>query len=287
MNEEVEKSPTDKLTRRQREGTSETAAKRVATHFNEELALTGVLIYHYTTIATLSSVVSSGELWMSDATFINDRSELEIGLELVRNQLSIASQAAELESYIEKSNAGHVGALLEGVKSRLETEKRPEVYVCCFSRESDDLPQWRAYGGQGTGVALGLRAGADMFGKNPETLLKPVFYNTDDQKLIIDTVIEEWSRNLEDSLEDDNEDILHVVDSWTRRLWHDLWRYIVSFKQADFRAEREVRYVYLMHDYREFLDSVGLEQPTPRFRERGGLLVPYLTTKTASIVGSV
>jgi len=38
---------------------------------------TGVVLYHYTDVGGLVSIVNSQELWMSDAAFLNDRREIE------------------------------------------------------------------------------------------------------------------------------------------------------------------------------------------------------------------
>jgi hypothetical protein len=39
-------------------------------------------IYHYTSSAALISIVEKNELWLSEATYLNDRREIELGRQL-------------------------------------------------------------------------------------------------------------------------------------------------------------------------------------------------------------
>ncbi len=92
--------------------------------------------YHYTGAAGLKGILSTGSLWATNFSFLNDPSEVEYGRELVRKTLK------------EKKEADHSSTrnLLEEIDRCFAEQLPSEVYVSCFTTRRDDLSQWRAYG---------------------------------------------------------------------------------------------------------------------------------------------
>lgn len=238
------------------------------------------IAYHYTDASALLSIVKGGEMWLSDATFLNDTTEIEVGIERANREFLHAIESAE---HVE------VKAMLEQARNRLVSGRRPDVYVCCFSWESDDLAQWRSYGAAGTGVALGLNWGPLMFGYSSESLIHEVCYSVSEQEWILRTVIDAHATSFGEDLLDPP---IFPQDPTKRRtseemrvmcslqLYSRLWQYIVACKSVAFQAEREVRFVYLAHDFKEWSDGGWTpEHQKPLFRVRDGLLIPYLTSR--------
>jgi hypothetical protein len=240
-------------------------------------------IHHYTSSAALISIVANNELWLSDATFLNDRHEIDLGRRLARSRV---------EARIVAEGSPEVRAMLERTLANFGRRPDPQVYVACFSFEGDDLTQWRAYGGADAPVAIELEHGPLMFGYTSEGLLDRVLYEPDDQEWVFDNLLVAYSNAYRDDVRDpvpverrgppltrDEEDEL-VADS----LYHALWHHIVTCKDPAFVAEREVRFIYTAHDFSqsEFSQSGRSwypEHPTPRFRERAGRVIPYLSSK--------
>jgi hypothetical protein len=236
-------------------------------------------IFHYTSSAALISVVANNELWLSEATFLNDRHEIELGRRLACSR--VAAKAAE-----EKSP--EVQAMLDRTLANFKRLADPQVYVTCFSFEGDDLTQWRAYGGTDAPVSIELEHGPMMFGYTSEGILDRVICNSDDQAWTFDTLLTAYCDAYRDDVRDPvpverrgapltrEEENELVADS----LYHALWHYIVTCKDPAFAAEREVRFIYRAHDFSQSGRSWYPEHPFPRFRERAGRIIPYLSSKT-------
>lgn len=235
-------------------------------------------IHHYTTSAALVSIVQNNELWLSEATFLNDRHEIEFGRQLACSRIG-ASIAVE--------GSPEVRAMLERTLVNFESRTDPQVYVACFSFEGDDLTQWRAYGASDAPIAIELEHGPLMFGYTSEGFLERVLYDPHDQQWAFDAVLTAFSDAYRDDVRNpipfkrrgppltrDEENEI-VAES----LYHDLWRQIVTCKDPAFLAEREVRFVYTAHDFSQSGKSWYPEHPVPRFRERAGRIIPYLSSK--------
>jgi hypothetical protein len=112
----------------------------------QEFAVPPVL-YHYTDGAGLLGVVSSGAIWLTDIFGLNDPSEIRHGIELA------------LGVFEGKVAAGGAAALFHSQFAetlRVHIEDIATMFVASFSRSGDDLGQWRAYGNNGCGFALGF-----------------------------------------------------------------------------------------------------------------------------------
>lgn len=237
------------------------------------------LIYHYTSSAALISIVTNNELWLSEATYLNDRHEIELGrrlaCDLVRSRISVEPSS-------------DVRAMLELALSYFDSRTDPQVYVACFSFEGDDLTQWRAYGGTNAPVALELEHNSLMFGYTSEGLLNRVMYDADDQRWVFDQLLAAYA----DAYREDIRDPVPVerrgppitIDEESKivagSLYYALWHYIVTCKDPAFASEREVRFIYTAHDHSQEGSSRTWypEHPAPRFRERAGRVIPYLTS---------
>lgn len=105
------------------------------------------VVYHYTTVDTMMKIVSSGKIWATSISYLNDSSEGEHFLRMVRRRLpDLLPQYQLRETVLSKLDD----------KARL-IERRP--FIASFSAEGDSLPQWRSYCPRGNGVAIGFRVG--------------------------------------------------------------------------------------------------------------------------------
>lgn len=234
-------------------------------------------IHHYTSSAALISIIANNEIWLSDATFLNDRHEIDVG-----RQLACSRVAARIDD----EPLAEVRAMLERTLANFERWADPQVYVACFSFEGDDLTQWRAYGGDAAPVAIELEHSPLMFGYTSEGLLDRVLYDPDDQRWVFDTLLAAYSDAYRDDVSDpvpverrgpplQREDEDEIVAG---SLYHALWHYIVACKDPAFATEREVRFIYTAHDFSQSGRSWYPEHPVPRFRERAGRVIPYLSS---------
>lgn len=116
------------------------------------------LLAHYTSIATLESMLRNREFWLSNPLFMNDHEELAFGINLA-NQEFRAHEGIRLacrtdERYEKLRHA------FEQKLSHLSAFDAFDTYVMCFSLHSKDddqdgkLSMWRGYGGDGNGAAI-------------------------------------------------------------------------------------------------------------------------------------
>jgi hypothetical protein len=105
------------------------------------------LLFHYTTIGGAYGILSSDSLWMTKIRYLNDTSELEIGIttlrELLEDVMRQPGSADELE-------------LLDTVRNGLGSYISSNICVSSFCEHGDLLSQWRWYGEGGRGVSIGV-----------------------------------------------------------------------------------------------------------------------------------
>ena len=106
------------------------------------------LIYHNTDDVGLQGILKSGTLWFTDIFNLNDPTELRHGLnpavELLKQRAE--NGAPELEDFLTRFQ--------EMVQSGVE--EIAHFFVCCFSKDGNDLGQWRAYADNGRGYVIGF-----------------------------------------------------------------------------------------------------------------------------------
>lgn len=237
-------------------------------------------IYHYTSVAALIPIATADELWLSDATFLNDRAEIGHG---------VAVAAARLRAAQDDEADDRVRAMLAEAAGLLASEPRPPVYVCCFSAEQDDLGQWRGYG-RGAPVAMEFRQWQLMFGYS-QGVFGEVRYDLDEQAWSFDQLIDAYRAAYRVDLDDPVPPPPRRKEPMTPeeervlcagKLHTDLWSYIVTCKDPAFASEREIRFVYVAYS----LDASWFPgHPTPAFRETAGRIVPYLSSRRLEPVG--
>jgi hypothetical protein len=104
-------------------------------------------LFHYTTLSGGYGILSSDTLWMSKVSYLNDTSELEIGIVKFRRLLDelLAGRPPDDER-----------TLLEEVRSGLESFGSSNICVASFCEHGDLLSQWRWYGEGGRGLSIGV-----------------------------------------------------------------------------------------------------------------------------------
>jgi hypothetical protein len=108
------------------------------------------VIYHYTTLDALLSIVQHSALWATHIRYMNDTSEQNVLWDRLR-------KAAE--SRLENEHGPNREWLSE-VLQATEDPEQTEVFAVCFSKDGGNrLSQWRGYS-QGRGVSIGFNIGS-------------------------------------------------------------------------------------------------------------------------------
>jgi hypothetical protein len=112
---------------------------------------------HYTSIATLESILKSKEFWFSNPLYMNDLEELRFGL----NEGKLAFQNSEVLRAACGSSESYylLIACFDWLYTDFDMLHALDVYVLCMAEQSMENPDgslsmWRGYGAHGTGAAL-------------------------------------------------------------------------------------------------------------------------------------
>ena len=118
------------------------------------------IIYHYCTVDAMLSILQNNCLWMCDLERTNDKTELKYFYDQMRKMFDdfnqkykskYGSKLVKVYTVLEKA--------IEGLYNRTAyITQISKDYVCCFSEEKDLLSQWRGYGSDGNGIAIGFNA---------------------------------------------------------------------------------------------------------------------------------
>ncbi|MFG1187396.1 DUF2971 domain-containing protein [Xanthobacter aminoxidans] len=114
-------------------------------------------LYQYTSAAGLQGILESETMWFTDYRHLNDPSEVWHGMEHAREIFQASRQGADPRAQF---FLDYTGDLLS--RENIATF---EFFVASFSSARDDLGQWRAYGDNGRGFAIGFAP--QMFAPEP------------------------------------------------------------------------------------------------------------------------
>jgi hypothetical protein len=224
------------------------------------------VVYHYTSVDTMMKIVTSRKIWATSINYLNDSSEGEHFLSMVRGRLpDLLGQYQLQDTALSKLDS----------KARL-VEERP--FIASFSADGDSLPQWRSYCPQGNGVAIGFRVGCltrakpalqDAEDRRQTTQFKSVEYMAQDTPyLFLDECIASIVRDADESFEY-AQTLFGKDNSLTREVLFALSAESEACrrKHESFFAEREYRLIVAPpYTSLKYLD----------FRPVRSTLVPYM-----------
>jgi hypothetical protein len=248
-------------------------------------------LWHYTSMNAMHSIVEHGEMYATDARFLNDREELIHAAEFADRLIQTQDYPPEVITFVRKHVASWFGVFL--------SFSNPfRNYVTCFTTHRDDLSQWRAYSGgsAGASIAIDLR----------DTALRPhpCIYKDEEKAVYLMDIFAEMFKVGEMHFKADPILLLPPDESLPAdvevkfpgaemnvkgaaiRLLVPIMNIIPLFKNKAFSAESEWRVVTLASEY-----DMGSESKTPNgslfYRARPDSLVPTMRVNIKRKDGSV
>ena len=195
------------------------------------------LLCHYTNQHGLLGIISTGEIWATSVDSLNDRKEFEYAKELAE---SLISSCIENESdERKKTHLGYLrnAALNAGIN----------ICVSSWSSRIDDLSQWRAYSGTGTGYSIDLKGSTlREFAGAQDFILAACIYDKSTQERVLRSLID---ANLAQNIKRETE---HPPTEEHERFMlehnggdfaYHINRYASLFKHPGFEAENEWRLI--------------------------------------------
>ena len=122
--------------------------ERILEQFTGELTQSGTpnRLYHYTDGPGLWGILESGVFRLTDIFGLNDPTELRHGIDHAGRVFAVEARRGHPAAKLFAQKFRH--GLREGMT------QLAQMFVACFSRDGDELGQWRAYADNGRGFAL-------------------------------------------------------------------------------------------------------------------------------------
>ncbi|MBY5533650.1 DUF2971 domain-containing protein [Rhizobium leguminosarum] len=97
---------------------------------------------HYCDLYALNSILIKHSLWASNIRFLNDKKEMDFGIDVAKDLLDELRQST------------YKGSTPMPPSRRIAITDIPDVYAVCFCEKSDLLSQWRGYGSTQQSVSI-------------------------------------------------------------------------------------------------------------------------------------
>ena len=232
-------------------------------------------LFHYTNPQGLVGIVTSKRLWASSADFLNDSSEPSYAFGVLKACFDEVISSLPPGSIA----AGALGGYWKQFTDAYEIEG-PHVYVFCLSEDDDLLSQWRGYGGQCGGYAVGFSGTRlrEYFtqGRYEGQYLMKILYDEEKQKAeakrVFRSIISIIDRVEEKCGAIDDKTVTLFANEVGKRLqtavFSEAVRLRTMFKAKAFQEEREWRIVQFLHP--------AMEKPEVQFRPGPKALTPYV-----------
>jgi hypothetical protein len=223
-------------------------------------------LYHYTTQRGLLGIVDSRSLWATNISHLNDSTEFDLSLGLIRESLSKGNDTSDAQAKryaTTDPQRAKTATLFKDEQSRLwrlaTRVDYSDICVTCFCADGDLLSQWRGYTGGGYGFSLAFDPQSlKALASNAGFMLGKCIYDTDLQNRIINESLEYLLTKGQPGDRVDIKDYVAVV------------RYGAFFKHKSFKQEQEWRLV-----------STRITET--RFREGKSTIIPYTTLSISSL----
>lgn len=218
-------------------------------------------LFHYTSQDGLLGIINSDSLWATDINYLNDEKEFINGKLLIED---------EIRNSTFNFGSISVGKNSESILDMILKVFKPENlmlqnFVCSFSKNKDQLSQWRAYCPNSIGFSIGFNTKKLLeSGKANRGMLLKCCYSEKEQRKIVKNVIEDWIGSGGEKIlskkepMSENDELTQVTN-----LFLGLFRIAPITKHSSFHEEEEWRMV--------FISGENLN-----FRTGKSMLIPYM-----------
>ena len=194
------------------------------------------LLHHYTDQHGLLGIISTAEIWATSVDNLNDSKEFKYGKELAASLIS-----SRIEGESDERKKKHLGYLRNAA-----VNAGINICISSWSSRVDDLSQWRAYGGSGTGYSIDLNgASLRRFAEAQDFILAACIYDQSAQERVLHSLIDaNLTRNIEEesSHPPERDDRFQLEQNGGSFAYH-INRYAALLKHPAFRAEEEWRLI--------------------------------------------
>ncbi|UFW81013.1 MULTISPECIES: DUF2971 domain-containing protein [Rhizobium] len=208
-----------------------------------EALTSGHSFVHYCSSTAAASMIQHQQVWMRNATWMNDSSEIAHGKACLAGALE-SDAAAELATVLDGCFTGLTDHLLEVLNSWIPHFEQ-ETYITCLTEQLPDeeqmgrLSMWRAYGAGSNPVAFVVNSGPFLRPSDAlDAYTSPVAYLSPAQFIERYTQV---AKNIVDNIEYLQE---RGRDHVFAHLFAAYRHAIICTKHPSFHEEREWRIIY-------------------------------------------
>ena len=239
------------------------------------------LIYHYTDINALQSILSNNTLWMTSHQFLNDTEEFKDGYN--RLEKSINECMIKYEKTLSPATKESIQELLVLLDNTL-------VLSTSFSKNSDLLSQWRSYCPIEGGFSIGFEKEAIGKLENHNEFSPRIYecvYDENEKQRLAKTFGEDLILG-HSSMNNFDKD---KRSSFKSTLYYWLM-FVIQSKNINFKEEQEVRLATFMHKEFDEIDIFKMPHHNAStvsycdsfkvyknkklsFRTKSNILIPY------------
>jgi Protein of unknown function (DUF2971) len=205
------------------------------------------IIWHYTSGNALLGIVESGTLYATQVSCLNDSTEIRYAAKLVRDAfINLGADTEEEKRFLERI----IKVIVE--EPAAPTNLPSAWFVTCFSKEKDDLSQWRAYTGGENGYAIAFLAGG-FVGRG--SLVARVNYDKEQHKQVAENVANSTMLFFKEGLKarSTGEVSTAAIDAWAAGFLGEWERFIDHLapmvKDPAFQNENEYRIVHQLQSH--------------------------------------
>ena len=219
------------------------------------------LLYQYTNMTGLKGMISESELWATNVAYCNDSSEFHYGIGKFIEVIN-ANISDDVDSVQHK--------IATDLVARLKQQNRSDTYICCLTKNEDQLSQWRGYGDRGYGYSVGFDF-KDVTNLHGVTSHAWVVYDKDEHVEMCQKMSVENVNVLVQSLPADvvNDAAAAIADM----VMEDICGGLPYFKHPLFAEEEEYR---LFSSVAEVAKRQGTKDFPVFVREGQNMLVPFV-----------
>lgn len=223
-------------------------------------------LYQFSSVEGFKGIITSKEIWCTDLAAANDPREMALGHQHFLEAMKFVR---------DNEYKGEIGKFLEDIEKRVtEYRNNQQTFCACFSPVKDDLPMWREYGNNYSGVAIGFRPTAII--SMPGRIQKVKYLNPDTQEEFRQLV-----RDMASKFDPQRSagDLLYWIEAAV-----SAFTAITALKHHSWQYEKEIRFVYAQRrkehnpsllPVAEFSDRTPVLWTKPLNRSRLGGLVDY------------
>lgn len=233
------------------------------------------VLYHYTSQKGLLGIINNKEIWATNIYYLNDAMEFQYATELIRDVIDSRLISRPILSTTKENDFEYIKLkFLENVKEAIENFKYYNIFICSFSKEGDQLSQWRGYCPDRNCFSVAfqtsdLKARMKKYSFN----LTECIYKKNEQVEQVEKIIDRMIEPLKSIIKRPLDKIENVIEEQMLSTIYVLISVMPRLKHESFHEEKEWRFFAI--DLSQELDT------HIKFREGKSMIIPYVAISLA------